>query len=126
MRFRRKESVEKLNNICEALKEKPMTLLEIEDKLGFKRNALQKYLFELRRTNRVHIASYNAKNKDNGKSSKHSNAALFKLGKGISAPRKTYVSKNDYSDVKVFIVTATAMPFPKNTDPLMHALYGMI
>jgi hypothetical protein len=129
LKFNTEQAKQKMDLFCIALKDKPMTLRSIESSMGIKKNGLYKYMVELKRTNRIHICDYIQLLDSLGNKMRYCKASVFKLGEGEDLKRKSRVKKShevEDNDIQVIHVKAISRPFPRNTDPLMHALFGMI
>lgn len=126
-------ALKKIDEIINVLSKEQMTLFQLEKTMLCGKNSLYPYLVHLRKQKRIFVSDYVVKIAilKSGKEHK-SKTAMFKAGIGVDLKRsaKPYKQREkidvEISDMKVKIVKATDVPFFKNTDPLMQALYGMI
>ncbi len=124
----RPHSIESINKIIELLKEKPMTLREISKRCDASINSLQRHITRLKRVNKIHVVEYVEQYNKKGEAMKYSHSALYAISDGRNLPKKVKPLRltSFESEIKVLQVRASDVPFPRNTDPLMHALFGMI
>lgn len=124
----RPHSIEKVNKVLELLKEKPMTLREIEKSIGVSIIALQRHITMLKKANKIHVVEYVGQYNKKGELMKYGHTALYALSNGSNLPKKVKPLRltSFESEVKVLQIRALDVPFPRNTDPLMQALFGMI
>jgi hypothetical protein len=125
----RPKSIEMINKIIELLKEKPMTLIEIENLCkNTPVKSLQRHITKLKQANKIHVVEYVEQYNKKGDLLKYGHSAMYALSDGNNLPKKVKPLRltSFESQIKVNQYPAASLPFPRNTDPLMHALFGMI
>ena len=128
--FKSDSSIRRLDDICKLLQDNgEMSVSQIEAVMDAPKHSIYYFVNKLCKTGRIHLSDFKlTKDKDSTNIYHKSKAAFFKIGKKEEKDASTasyfdYVNSND--DRKIVITRATDVPFIKNTDPLMVALYGM-